>query len=626
MENIINFLFGKPLSNEDDKEEKIGTATGIPIFGLDALGSTAYGPEAALSLLIPLGLIGIHYIIPISLCIISLLVIVYLSYRQTIDAYQSGGGSYTVASQNIGANSGLLAAAALAIDYVLVVAVGISAGVGAIVSAVPALQPHILTICLVILAIISIVNLRGTRETGAFFLVPTYLFVLCLAIAIITGIYKTIVCGGHPVPVEAIPRPLTGATEPIRIWLLLKVFSSGCTAMTGVESVSNGVTAFREPRAKSAKKTLTTIIVILILLLAGIAYLCNAYQIGATNPDIKGYESVLSQLVRATMGRGVFYYVTIISILLVLALQANTSFAGFPRLCQVVAQDGYMPRLFANRGRRLVYSHGIFILIFLSSVILVLFGGITDRLIPLFAVGAFLAFTLSQAGMVFHWIKTGGEHSSRNIIINGIGAVATAITTVVVMVSKFSEGAWIVMLLIPFMLAVMIAVKRHYTRVERETSGAGILPTENLNSPLVIIPMEKWTKISQKAVRFGLTISKDVVAVHVDYDEDDCGLAAKWKEYAEEPCLKTGLPIPKLEVIKSPYRLVITPIYKYILDTEKKYNDRKIALIIPTLVEAHWHQRMLHNNRAKLLTALLLLRGNRRIVVINVPWYLDEEY
>ncbi len=622
----MNFLFGIPLSNEDDKEEKIGPTTGIPIFGLDALGSAAYGPEAALSLLIPLGLIGIHYILPISLCIISLLAIVYLSYRQTIDAYPSGGGSYTVASQNIGAYSGLLAAAALAIDYVLVVAVGISAGVGAIVSAVPSLQPHTLTICLAILAIISIVNLRGTRETGAFFLVPTYLFVLCLAIAIVTGIYKTIMFGGHPVPAEAIPRPLTNATEPLRLWLLVKVFSSGCTAMTGVESVSNGVTAFREPRAKSAKKTLTTIIVILILLLAGIAYLCNAYQIGAVDPDIKGYESVLSQLVRATMGRGVFYCVTIISILLVLALQANTSFAGFPRLCQVVAQDGYMPRLFANRGRRLVYSHGIFILIFLSSIILVLFGGITDRLIPLFAVGAFLAFTLSQAGMVFHWIKTGGDHSLRNIIINGIGAVATAITTVVVMVSKFSDGAWIVMLLIPFMLAVMIAVKRHYARVERETCGAGILPTENLNSPLVIIPMEKWTKISQKAVRFGLTISKDVVAVHVDYDEDDCGLAAKWKEYCEEPCLKTGLPIPKLEVIKSPYRLVITPIYRYILDTEKKYNDRKIALIIPTLVEAHWHQRMLHNNRAKLLTALLLLRGNRRIVVINVPWYLDEEY
>ncbi len=577
-------------------------------------------------MLIPLGVAGIHYIVPISLCIISLLFIVYLSYRQTIDAYPSGGGSYTVASQNLGVFPGLLAAAALAIDYVLVVAVGISAGVGAMVSALPSLQPHTLSICLVILGIISIVNLRGTRETGAFFLVPTYLFVSTLAIAILVGIWKTMISGGHPVPVENIPQPLSQTVEVVKIWFILKVFSSGCTAMTGVEAVSNGVTAFKEPRAKSAKQTLTTIIGLLILLLIGIAYLCKAYHIGATNPDVAGYESVLSQLVRATIGKGIFYYITIGSILLVLSLQANTSFADFPRLCRVVAQDGYMPRLFANRGRRLVYSQGIYILIFLSAVILIMFGGVTDRLIPLFAIGAFLAFSLSQAGMVYHWVKNGGEHSLRNMIINGIGAVATAITTIVVMVSKFSDGAWITMLLIPFMLTIMLAVKRHYNRVERETSGADILPTDKLNSPIVIIPMEKWTKISQKAVRFGLTISDDVVAAHVDYDEDDCGLAMKWKEYVEAPCLKAGLPIPRLEVIKSPYRLVITPIYKYILDTEKKYTDRKIALIIPTLVEAHWYQRILHNNRAKLLTALLFLRGNRRIVVINVPWYLDEEY
>ncbi|HXW69571.1 MAG TPA: amino acid permease, partial [Dissulfurispiraceae bacterium] len=366
MGQIIDFLFGKRLASDEEKEEKIGAAVGIPVFGLDALGSAAYGPEAALSLLIPLGLVGIKYIVPISLCIVALLAIVYFSYRQTIDAYQSGGGSYTVASQNIGVFPGLLAAAALAIDYVLVVAVGISAGVGAMVSAIPVLQQHTLVICLVILAIISIVNLRGTRDTGAFFLVPTYLFVSCLAVAIITGVYKTVIADGHPIPVESIPQP-TQTVESVKIWLLLKVFSSGCTAMTGVEAVSNGVTAFKEPRAKSAKQTLTTIIAILMLLLIGIAYLCKAYHIGATDPDVPGYESILSQLVRATIGKGIFYYVSMVSILLVLALQANTSFADFPRLCRVVAQDGYMPRLFANRGRRLVYSQGIYILIFLSA-------------------------------------------------------------------------------------------------------------------------------------------------------------------------------------------------------------------------------------------------------------------
>jgi amino acid transporter len=357
--SLSDFLFGKPLATNEDRTERIGAVAGIPIFGLGALGSAAYGPEAALTILIPLGLAGVYYIIPISGSIILLLAIVYFSYRQTIQAYPTGGGSYTVASENLGTFMGLLAAAALMIDYVLVVAVGISAGVGALVSALPTWQPYTLYICLAALAVITMVNLRGVRDTGVIFSIPTYLFVVCLFVALILGIWETALSGGHPVPVLHTTN-LGPAQEAVSLWLLLKAFSSGCTAMTGVEAVSNGVKAFREPRRQSALHTLTIIIAILMLLLAGIAYLCHAYGIGATEPGQAGYQSVLSQLISAITGRGWFYYVTMISILLVLSLQANTSFADFPRLCRAVAQNGYLPYSFATRGRRLVYSYGIY--------------------------------------------------------------------------------------------------------------------------------------------------------------------------------------------------------------------------------------------------------------------------
>jgi amino acid transporter len=308
--SLVNLLFGNPLASDEDRAEKIGPATGVPIFGLDALGSPAYGPEAALTLLIPLGLAGLHYIVPITGCIIALLAILYFSYRQTIEAYPGGGGSYTVASQNLSPFAGLLAAAALMVDYVLVVAVGVSAGVGALVSALPSWQPHTLELCLAILAVISILNLRGMRDVGAAFIAPTYLYLACLFAAIAISLWNTILSGGHPVPVIRPPKPgVVG--EAAGLWLLLRAFSSGCAAMTGVEAVSNGVTAFREPRTQSARRTLSIIIVLLILLLAGVAYLCDAYGIGATEAGKAGYESVLSQLAGAITGKGWFYYVTI---------------------------------------------------------------------------------------------------------------------------------------------------------------------------------------------------------------------------------------------------------------------------------------------------------------------------
>src|SRR5271169_1372791 len=446
--NVVDLLFGRPLATEEEKAERIGPLKGIPIFGLDALSSAAYGPEAALTLLIPLGMAGSIYVWPITIGIVVLLGIVYFSYRQTIAAYPQGGGSYTVASENLGEGAGLLSAAALMIDYVLTAAVGISAGVGALVSAVPSLQRDTLSICLGILIVITLINLRGVRESGGIFLLPTYVFIACLLGLIAVGIFKTLAAGGHPVPVVVLPK-LTGATATVSAWLLLRTFSSGCTAMTGVEAVSNGVMAFHEPTAQTAKRTLTIIIVILIVMLLGIAYLVPAYGIAATDPGMPGYESVLSQLLAAVTGRGAFYWISIGSILVVLSLSANTAFADFPRLGRAIAQNGYLPHSMTALGRRLVFAQGVYALAFLTGILLIIFRGVTDRLIPLYAVGAFLAFTLSQAGMVMHWKRVGGPGSTRSMLLKGLGATATGITTLVVLVAKFTDGAWITVLLIP---------------------------------------------------------------------------------------------------------------------------------------------------------------------------------
>lgn len=395
-------LFGRRLATHEEQAQRVGPLAGIPMLGLDALSSSAYGPEAALTLLLPLGAFGVTYIVPITGAIIALLAIVAVSYRQIIAAYPTSGGSYTVAKENLSTSIGLLAAAALILDYVLNVAVGISAGVGALVSAVPMLQPYTLPVCLAILALIAMVNLRGVRESGIAFLLPTYLFVSCLLLVLAIGIAKVLISGGHPVPVDSPPHLPAGVTT-LSWWVILRAFASGCTAMTGVEAVSNGVSAFHDPQVPNARRTLTAIIAMLVALLAGIAYLSRAYGIGATAPGQPGYESVLSQLVSVVVGRGVFYYVTIGAVLTVLTLSANTSFAGFPRLCRIVALDNFLPHAFAARGRRLVFSLGIYVLTVSAALLLIVFGGVTDRLIPLFAVGAFLAFTLSQAGMVAHW-------------------------------------------------------------------------------------------------------------------------------------------------------------------------------------------------------------------------------
>ena len=623
--NILDLIVGKPIKTSDERAEQIGFQEGIPIFGLDALSSAAYGPAAALSLLIPLGLLGVHYIIPVSAAIIALLVIVYFSYRQTIAAYPTGGGSYTVARFNLGTFASLLAAAALLTDYVLTAAVGISAGVGALVSAIPSLQPRTLALCLGILVLITILNLRGVRDAGVVFMVPTYLFVGTLLITIGGGLVRVALSGGHPVPVTPLP-PSPAMTEAITFWLLLKVFASGCTALTGVEAVSNGVKAFREPAVKNAQRTLTVIIFLLGVLLAGISYLVKVYGIAATNPGQPGYQSLLSMLIAAVFGKGVFYYLTIASILLVLSLSANTAFADFPRLCRAIAQNNYLPHAFGYRGRRLVYTYGIVVLAFLTCFLLVVFGGVTDKLIPLYAVGAFLAFTLSQFGMVMHWRKNRGPHWLKSALVNGLGGFVTGVTVVVVLVAKFVEGAWITVIFIPLLIVLFRTVRRHYHTVSVATScAAPAVPANQAARPIVVVPVGHWSQVSKQALEFASQLSPEIIAVHVEPGENSELLRAEWERNVEQPFRAAGVDPPELIVLPSPYRFIIVPIVQYVLELAEKHPDRKIVVVIPELVEDHWYEYFLHNQRSRLLEWTLLVRGNQRIFTVSAPYHLAQQ-
>ncbi|HZB87908.1 MAG TPA: APC family permease [Terracidiphilus sp.] len=628
--SFFDVLFGRPLANSEQRAEHIGCTPGVPIFGLDALTSAAYGPEAALALLIPLGIGGVHYIVPVSLAIIILLVIVFFSYRQTIDAYPNGGGSYTVASENLGTFPSLLAAAALMIDYVLTAAVGISAGVGALVSIDPAqLQQHTLGLCLAILLLLTLVNLRGVRDTGVAFLIPTYLFVGTLLVVICVGLFKAVLSGGHPHPVVAPPQ-LPAATAVVSTWLILKVFASGCAALTGVEAVSNGVTAFRNPRTKNAKKTLTIIISVLIVLLVGIALLCRVYGIGAVDPGSPHYQSVISELTAAVMGRGVFYYVTIAGILVALSLSANTAFADFPRLTRAIANNKYLPGVFIIRGRRLLYSHGIYALVGFTAILLIVFGGVTDRLIPLYAIGAFLAFTLSQAGMVVHWKRLGGKGAGWHMFVNGVGAFATGVTVIVVLIAKFAEGAWITAVMVPLLILLMLRVKKHYNRVAAQVDFKKPICLDDIDPPIVLLPIDRWSRISEKGLRFALMLSQDIRAVHVhtgddqDIEDKDDELTPVWKEMVVKPLEDAKLPLPKLVILRSPFRFIVQPLVEYALKVEAENPHRQIAVMVPELVVSKWWQNLLHNQRAQILKLMLLVKGSQRIVVINIPWYFNQ--
>src|SRR5215472_13689752 len=625
--SVFDLLFGKPLATSAEKDEHIGVAAGVPIFGLDGLTSAAYGPEAAMVLLVPLGIAGVQqHLLPIFTAILALLTILYFSYRQTIIAYPTGGGSFTVASENLGDGAGLLAAAALMIDYILTAAVGISAGVTALVDAFPKLHPHQLALCLAVLAIIVIVNRRGVKESGAAFTVPTLIFVGTLLTTIAVGVFHSLSTGGHPLAVTAPPPPLPPMgplTKFALIWLLLKAFSNGCAAMTGVEAVSNGVTAFREPKAQRANRTLTVIIFVLVILLYGLSYVAKAYGVTAMDPDAANYQSVLSIEVAAVFGRGWFYFLTMGGVLAALSFSANTAFAGFPRMARAIAQKDYLPHVFLLRGRRLLFSHGIYALTGFTALILVIFDGVTDRLIPLYAIGAFMASTLSQAGMVRHWMRAKNEkHWRFKLFMNGLGATATGITLIVVLMTKFIYGAWVVVILVPLIIGLMAAVKRHYRRVKVETADPTPLRLSGLEPPIVVIPMARWDKIGEKAMRFGMLMSPVVKVVHVASSEEFDSVESVWDKLVMGPIREHGCAEPELVTVHSTYRTILSPLMDFILKLEDENPGRKIAVLLPELVVRHWWENLLHNQRVQLLKLLLLLKGNQRIVVVNIPWYL----
>jgi amino acid transporter len=631
--SLADFILGRRLANREYGERKIGALEGVPAMGLDGLGSAAYGPEAALTILMPLGATGLAYFGWVMAPIVALLAILFASYWQTIVAYPSNGGAYIVSKQNLGQNASLLAAAALMIDYVLNVAVGISAGVGALVSAIPALHPHILALCLAILAIVTLANLRGTMEASRAFALPTYLFIASFLVIIAVGIARAVASGGHPPPVVA-PPPLGPSTEAVSLWLLLRAFASGCTAMTGVEAVSNGMSAFRDPRPRYGHRTLTAICVILGCLLAGIAMLARSYGIGAMDQTRAGYQSVLSQLAQAVVGRGALYDIAIGALLCVLTLSANTSFVGFPRLCHLVAQDGFLPKPFAVSGRRLVFSVGILYLACCAGALLIVFGGITDRLIPLFAIGAFLTFTLSQAGMVVHWRKmlrgpspSRTRHETRaHLALNAAGALTTGVALIIIVTAKFTEGAWITVLVIPLVIWMLKSIHGYYAHLARALHDASPLDLADLTPPVVVVTAEHWDKLTDNALQFAMTLSPEVIGVHLtqlsgpDAEEEDRTLRAAWAARVEEPARAAGRAPPRLMILPAPKRAMDEPLLKLVRELRRRFGARRIAMLIPELVKAHWYDALLHTGRAARLRRNLLRLGDPDLTVIAVPW------
>jgi amino acid transporter len=624
--SLRTFLFGEPLASDAEADEQIGPAQGIPVLGLDALASASYGPEAALTVLVVAGAAASQQLTFVSAAIVALLLILYLSYRQTIAAYPSGGGSFTVANENLGPTAGLVAAAALTVDYILNAAVAISAGVGAVVSAIPALFPYTLALCLFVLVVLMLINLRGIRTAGLVFLSPTYGFLTTLGVVILVGVAKTIASGGHPQPLSPVPAPHAVGTAAVTWWLLLRAFASGCTAMTGVEAVSNGVPLFRPPTVRLARRTLTLIVAALVFLLVGLTILVRAYGVTATLPGQAGYQSVISQVVSAVMGRGVYYYITMTAVLLVLALSANTSFADFPRVCRVLAADRYLPPEFARRGTRLVFTNGIVVLAVLAGLLLVIFQGVTDHLIPLFAVGALLAFTMSQLGMVAHWRRSDERNRTTKMAINAAGALVTAAALAIVIVSKFSHGAWITAIVIPAFVLFFRRTKRYNERLVEATRAEGPLDVSNLAPPLVVIPLRRLDQVGRKALRFALTISPDVYVVQVLAEELDTeDLQARWRDQVEEPVRRhLNTAPPKLVLLRSPYRQFLERLLSWLRDLTTERPDRQVIVLIPELVQRRWYQFFV-GHRAMRLKARLLLHGGPHISVMSTPWYPQPE-
>jgi amino acid transporter len=603
---LKRFLLGKPIPSHLAHHERLSRITGLAVLSSDALSSVAYATDFIVATLALAGAHALGYALPISFVIAALLVIVAFSYRQTIYAYPRGGGAYIVAKENIGDNAGLIAAASLLVDYTLTVSVSISAGVLAITSAAPQLHPYRVEICLVFLALLMVGNLRGIRESGQIFAVPTYFFVVCMFGLIAAGVYRYLT--GTLVPVDA-PLPSNAGSMPLTTFLLLTAFANGCTAMTGVEAVSDGVPAFRPPESKNAAATLVTMAALGVSMFLGITFLAHVYRVMPT-----GTESGVSQLARAIFGtRTILYYMVQAATTLILVLAANTAYADFPRLASIVSRDRYLPRQFMNQGDRLAFSNGIIVLSVFAAVLIVAFRGDTQSLLPLYMIGVFVSFTLSQSGMVIHWRQTKEPGWKTSAVINGFGAIVTGTVLLVVAVTKTFEGAWIVLLLIPAIVAVFKGTRRHYDHVAAQLTLRGYSPQAKIHNT-VIVPIGGVQRAVVEALRYAETLSDDVRAVYVDVDPAATEqIRRDWDVWGGKV---------KLVVLPSPFRSMMEPLLEYIEQVENERVDDYVTVILPEFVPARWWQHLLHNQRALLIKGALLFRPNT--VVTSVPFHLAK--
>jgi len=598
---LKRLIVGKPMPLAQARHERLSKTVALAVFSSDALSSVAYATEEILLVLVLAGAAAAHLLVPISVAIAALLVIVVVSYQQTVHAYPSGGGSYIVARANLGPTPGLIAAAALLIDYVLTVSVSVAAGVAALTSALPGLHTHRVALGVTFIALIAFANLRGVRESGRVFAVPTYLFVGTFAVMVAMGLWHWLV--GDLVPLS--PRPVEGAV-PLTGFLVLRAFSSGCTALTGVEAISNGVPAFKPGEAKNASITMGWMAGILGTLFLGLTVLAWGLHVTPTED-----ETVVSQIARTLFGTGFLYYLVQGSTMLILVLAANTSFADFPRLASLLSRDRYAPRQLTTQGDRLVFSNGILVLGGLAALLIVLFSGETHALIPLYAVGVFISFTLSQAGMVRHWLVDHGPGWRRRLAINGTGAVVTAVVTVVIAVTKFTHGAWIVVLLIPLMVMGFRAINRHYEALADELSLEHLVQEPPVTNTVLVLAGDIHMGVV-RALRYAQSLSPNPKGVYVEIDPSrTLRLEERWA--------KGGCGVP-LVVLSSPYRSVLGPLFGYIERIKNQAPHGVVTIVIPEFVPRHWWQHVLHNQTALLVKGAMLFRQG--IVVVDVPFHL----
>ena len=612
-------IFGSPLPTAAEVHQRLTKVKALAVFSSDALSSVAYATEEILLVLVVAGpaVLGLSW--PIALAIASLLLVVATSYYQTIHGYPSGGGAYIVAYDNLGVWPGLTAAAALLIDYVLTVAVSITAGVAAITSALPALYPFRVELCVLAIVFIMWANLRGVRESGTLFAIPTYGFILVFLTLIVIGLLRLI--SGTLAPVPAQPSSIAaGGTAGLTLFLLLRAFASGCTALTGIEAISNGIPAFRKPEADNAGKTLLAMAALLTTMFLGITLLARSLHVVPVE-----HETVVSQIGRQVFGNGVLYLTLQVATALILVLAANTSFADFPRLSAILARDRYLPRQLTHLGDRLVFANGIITLAVLASGLVVIFGGQTHRLIPLYAVGVFLSFTLSQAGMVRHWLKERGRGWPWKMAFNGLGAATTGVVLLIIVATKFIHGAWVVILLIPLFVWIFHIIERHYLTLAEQLSLEGLRPEK-----WVDMASDKWHKVvvlvsgvhrgTLAALRFARSLSRDVTAVVVDVEPQETDrVREKWSLW--------GHRVP-LVVLESPYRSTLGPLLDYLDEADQREPERGLAVVVlPEFVPSRrWHE-LLHNQTARLIKRVLLYRrgqtGKDR-VIIDVPYHLQR--